>query len=464
MQRLVHDEAQVTAPPSESGFIVVASVSRRGFLSGLGGVALTGALASCSSPLTAGLAGTDANAGKLTYWNLFGGGDGANMLLMEDAFRAAHRGVPVEATTLAWGNPYYTKLSLATAGGKPPDVAIAHLTRLPLLARAGIVSDVMKAGVGAAGITAESFTPAAWKKATVDGTTYAIPLDTHPFVMFYNVDMAKKAGLLGADGKLKPIHGKDEFIAAMQAMKKATGQWGGVITINADTATSWRWFATLYYQLGGQVVGNNGTALLLDDDKAAAALEFMGQLTGKLGLMPGSVDQAGTSSLFASGKAGFLLDGVWQIPTYETAGTHFSVVPIPAVMSDQPASYADSHALVIPHNPNRSAADTRNAVQFIRSLLDHSVTWAKGGHVPAWLPVQRSKAFTSLSPQANYVQAAYNARYDPDAWYTGAGSDFQILMGSAVGGVQSGGSNPGSAVKSMRSGLKRYTQTPPPVK
>ena len=31
--------------------------------------------------------------------------------------------------TLAWGNPYYTKLSLATIGDKPPNVAVAHLTR-----------------------------------------------------------------------------------------------------------------------------------------------------------------------------------------------------------------------------------------------------------------------------------------------------------------------------------------------
>lgn len=438
-------------------------LSRRGFLS-LAGITVGGALAGCSSPVTSSLVGTDPNAGKLTYWNLFGGGDGANMIQMEDTFRKAHRGVPLEATTLAWGNPYYTKLSLATASGKPPDVAIAHLTRLPLLARAGQLTDVNAAGVGQVGITPDKFTPAAWQKATVDGKTYAVPLDTHPFVLFYNTALAKKAGLLGSDGKLKPIHGKDEFIRALEAMKKQTGQWGAVVNINADTSTSWRWFATLYYQLGGRVVGSNGTQLLLDDAKAAEALSFIGELSGKRRLMPQSVDQAGVSSIFSSGKAGFLLDGVWQIPTYETAKTPFSVVPIPPLLSDTAASYADSHALVIPANPHRSAEDTRRATQFIRSLLDNSLTWAQGGHVPAWKPVQQSAAFQKLTPQANYVQAAYNAHYDPDAWYTGAGSDFQVLMGSAVGGVLSGTSNVSGAVSAMRSGLTRYTTTPPPVK
>jgi multiple sugar transport system substrate-binding protein len=439
------------------------SMSRRRFLSLTGAAAATGALAGCSSPVVAGLIGTDPNAGKLTYWNLFGGGDGANMIKMEQGFESANPRVPLEATTLAWGNPYYTKLSLATASGDPPDIAVAHLTRLPLLARAGQLSDVVAAGIGEAGITEDSFTPSAWSKATVDGKTYAVPLDTHPFVLYYNTDIAKKAGLLGSDGTLKPITGKDEFIAALQAAQKVTGEWGGVVNIVGDTSTSWRWFATLYYGLGGQVVGENGTKLLLDDDKAARALEFMGSLTGTLKLMPPSVDEPGTASIFSSGKAGFLLDGGWQIPTYEEAGTPFNVVPIPALLGSKPASYADSHALVIPTNPNRSATDARNAVQLIRSLLDQSLTWAQGGHVPAWRPVQESRAFQELQPQANYVQAAYTAQYDPDAWYTGAASPFQVLMGSAAGGVLGGTTNVRDAVASMRSGLDRYTTTLPPV-
>jgi multiple sugar transport system substrate-binding protein len=297
----------------------------------------------------------------------------------------------------------------------------------------------------------------------VDGKTYAVPLDTHPFVLFYNTDIAKKAGLLAPDGTLKPIEGRDAFVSALQAAQKVTGQWGAVVNINADPGTSWRWFATLYHGLGGELVTDNGTRLLFDDDLAAQALEFMGDLTGKLKLMPNSVAESGTATIFSSGQAGFLLEGEWQTTTYKTAGTPFSVVPIPALLGDKRVAYADSHALVIPANPQRSATDTQHAAQLIRSLLDSSLTWAEGGHVPAWKPVQDSDAFRALKPQANYVQAAYDARYDPDAWYTGAGSPFQVLMGSAAGGVQSGTLSVASAVETMRSGLIRYTQTLPPV-
>jgi multiple sugar transport system substrate-binding protein len=30
----------------------------------------------------------------------------------------------------------------------------------------------------------------------VDGTTYAVPIDTHPFVLYYNTELAEQAGLL----------------------------------------------------------------------------------------------------------------------------------------------------------------------------------------------------------------------------------------------------------------------------
>ena len=39
----------------------------------------------------------------------------------------------------------------------------------------------------------------------MDGKLYAVPLDQHPFVLYYNTDICKKAGLLDADGKIKPV-------------------------------------------------------------------------------------------------------------------------------------------------------------------------------------------------------------------------------------------------------------------
>lgn len=439
-------------------------MARRRFLALSGGLAMTGGLAACASPLASGLTGAQPNTADVIYWNLFTGGDGANMVRMEQSFRRTHPGVSLEATILAWGNAYYTKLALATASGTPPDVGIAHLSRLPLLAAAGLLEPMEHTGVAELGVTRDRFTPAAWQKATVDGTVYAVPLDTHPFVLFYNVDLARRAGLLDASGGgLKPMAGKDDFVAAVRAMKDAGARYGAVMSITADPATAWRLFSMVYSGLAGPVVTDSGTRTDIDTEAMLETFAFLRSLTAE-GLMPGNLNGSGANALFSTGKAGFLFDGEWQIPSYRLVkGLRFNVVPFPALLGPKPVAYADSHALVVPRDGRRSAARTRHAAQFIKSLLDDSAVWAEGGHVPAWLPTQRSREFLDLSPQRNYVQAAFTAQYDPVAWYTGAGSDFQNTVGATIIDVLAGHSGPRNAVSRMRADLKRYTTARPPV-
>ncbi len=445
------------------------SLSRRRFLTASSGLTVAGLLAGCSSPVLSSMTGAQPNTADVIFWHLFGGGDGKNMKTMVDQVQQTNR-ISVESTLLSWGNPYYTKLALSASSGRPPDVGIAHLSRLPLLAQAGLLEPVEDAGVGAAGITQDKFTPAAWSKATVDGKVYAIPLDTHPFVMFYNVDLAKKAGLLNAAGdNLTPINGRDDFVSALKAMKSAGGKYGAVSANTADPSTTWRFFMTLYSGLAGPIVSDLGTRVTLD----AAALEetfaFMQSLTGPLGLMPGNATPTTAGTLFGQGSVGFLFDGVWQLPTYR--GTTlpdgrpltFNVVPFPAILGAKPHAYADSHSLVIPRSSGRSAQRTADAVTFIKGLLSNSVTWSDGGHVPAWLPVQRSKEFLTEKPQSNYIQAAFNAVYDPPGWYTGAGSDFQNSMGSVITSVLGGQITPQAGVSSMTAALKTFSAARPPV-
>jgi multiple sugar transport system substrate-binding protein len=439
-------------------------LSRRQFLAAGGGAALAGLVSGCGSPIVTGFTGGQPATADVIYWHLFGGGDGENMAAMVQKFEQTSH-LSVEATLLSWGNPYYTKLALAASSGRPPDVGVAHLSRLPLLAQAGLLEPVGEQ-FSSVGITQDKFTPAAWKKATVDGTPYAVPLDTHPFVLFYNIPLAKKAGLLNAAGdNLKPLNGKDDFLNAVKAMKEAGGgPFGAVCTVTIDPSTCWRLFMMLYSGLAGPIVTDLGTKVDIDKAAMEETFAFMQSLTGSSGLMPNNATATTTSSLFSQGKVGFLFDGVWQIPTYrDIPKFQFNVVPFPALLGPKPVAYADSHSLIIPKSSGRSATRTSHAVQFIKSLLDQAATWAEGGHVPAWLPVQRSKQFHQMKPQSNYIQAAFNAVYDPVAWYTGAGSDFQTAMGSVVAGVLAGGTSPKAGVDAMNSSLKTFAAARPPV-
>jgi multiple sugar transport system substrate-binding protein len=439
-------------------------LSRRRFLAAGGGVTLAGALSACGSPIVTSITGGQPATADVIFWHLFGGGDGENMATMVDTFQDSSSR-SIEATLLSWGNPFYTKLSLAASSGRSPDVSVAHLSRLPLLAQAGLLEPVGEQ-FSEAGITEDKFTPAAWKKATVAGTAYAVPIDTHPFVLFYNVELAKKAGLLNAAGdNLKPIEGADDFLAAVKAMKDAAGEeYGAVATITADPSTCWRLFLMVYSGLAGPILTDLGTKVSIDREAMEETFAFLQSLTGSQKLMPRNATATTSSSLFSQGRVGFLFDGVWQIPTYRgVEGLDFNVVPFPALLGPEPVAYADSHALVIPKSSGRSATRTTDAVLFIKGLLDQSSTWADGGHVPAWLPVQKSKEFLELEPQSNYTEAAFNAVYDPPGWYTGAGSDFQTAMGSVVASVLTGGTDPKSGVDDMTTSLQTFSTARPPV-
>jgi multiple sugar transport system substrate-binding protein len=91
------------------------------------------------------------------------------------------------------------------------------------------------------------------------------------------------------------------------------------------------------------------------------------------------------------------------------------------------------------------------------------MTWAEGGHVPAWQPVAQSEAYKKLTPQSNYAAAADAAVYDPPGWYSGSGSNFEIVMGSAIGAVEAGQLNPDAAIAQMRNRLTALANTRSPV-
>jgi multiple sugar transport system substrate-binding protein len=169
-------------------------ISRRKFLYNTALIAAGGlATASCAQYPIGSLVGAT-TSGPLTYWNLFSGGDGLRMNQMESDFAKSHPDIPVNSVTLTWGAPYYTKLAMATVGGHPPDIAIMHLSRMLGYAPAGLLMPFDPDQLAQHGITADKFLPKIWENAHYNGKLYALPLDTHPFVMYYTPISAGRRG------------------------------------------------------------------------------------------------------------------------------------------------------------------------------------------------------------------------------------------------------------------------------
>ncbi len=421
-----------------------------------GATALAGGLAA-----SAGL-GTVAAQGRreLRFWNLFGGGDGVRLQEMQASFRAATPDVDLNAVTFAWGPPYYTKLAMSVVGGRPPAVAVLHASRLPSYAPADLLQPLDPALLTQYDIGPDKFLPAVWEGMQFEGQAYAIPLDIHPFIMYYNVDICRQAGLLDADGNLVRPQGPDAVIDMFRRAQGVTGEFG--LAYNTQGVSPWRLFSGLYAQLGGTILSPDGEELTLDDAKAEQVLSFMAELT--LGSKVAAPNQDGPASVafFSNASAGFHFNGGWEVTTFETEGLPFSAVPFPNVFgTDQ--TWADSHVFVLPKQEDDDQGRLDASLRFISFMLKDSLTWAEGGHIPSYLPVAGGPEFVALQPQANYAAAAEHPVYDPRAWFSGAAAPLQEEAGAAFGAVLNGQKSPREGIAQYRAAMEDLLDTPKPI-
>ena len=225
--------------------------------------------------LTAGAYSTAWAKDTIVWWDFLSGGDGVRMKALIDQFNKEHAdSVEIQATTLDWGTPFYTKVQTSAAVGQGPDVMTYHESRIPLGISTGSLSEITPDELKAAGIQASDFEPANWKQAQgPDGKQYAVPLDIHSVVLYYNKTLLKNAGLLGDDGKPK-LDGIANFDAGLDKLKA-----NGVAPLSiatADGATIWRVFYTLFNQEDGVFLSKDNKFLDGDNlDKATTAMSEM---------------------------------------------------------------------------------------------------------------------------------------------------------------------------------------------
>ncbi|WP_109211690.1 MULTISPECIES: extracellular solute-binding protein [Microbacterium] len=432
-----------------------AEFSRRRFLSGATALAGTALLAACAPGARA------SDVRTLQFWHLLSGGDGVTMSGLIDTANAAQNAYYVRPTVLSWGTPYYTKLAMAATGGRAPDLAIMHATRVAGYAPGGLLDPWDVDRLAELGVEESTFPAAIWDKGFQRDELYSVALDAHPFVLMYNTDICGRAGALDSDGQLMRPESPEEFLELCRAVTAESDGHGLSYGYLGDGAQMWRLFYTLYTQHGLEIELPDGGEADMDEDAAVESLSFMQQLLDDE-IAAREADYATAVAEFATGRSGMFLTGVWELRTMQGQDLPFDAMTIPTLYGT-PAVYADSHSFTLPHQsaPDPEARDL--TYQFVADLLKGSLGWAEAGHIPAYLPVTESPEYAELMPQAHYADAAQDVRYDPAAWFTGSGSQFQVDFGGAVQNVLLGGADPAEAITRFRSRMNQQLSLPNPA-
>lgn len=424
---------------------------------------LLGGAAALSVPSTlTGCAGSGplADPGRVTVWDLFAGADGVNMRSMIAEVEQAVNGLSVAPTTLAWGSPYYTKLAMASASRQPPDTAIMHVSRMPGYAPGGLLMPWDLAGLEAVNLRRDDFSEALWTNCTYEGELFAVPLDTHPFIAFVNLDIADQAGVLGADGSV-PIGSPEEFFEVGTRLAEVTGDHGISFGFILDTAQAWRLFWGLYHQASGEYELEPGSPAVLDEDAAVRVIEaIVGWMDGTC--MVDNLDYPGALSAFNGGRSGMILSGVWELSGFQETVPSLNGQKMPT-MFGQPATYGDSHAYVLPARRDADPEHLRFIYEFVSGIVHQGLQWATAGHIPAYLPIHETAAYQELEPQSNYANAINEVVFDPATWFAGAGTDFQNQMCQPLIRAYQGAIDPPAAVRGLIAVLNDFLSAPDPT-
>ena len=392
------------------------------------------------------------------WWDFLGGGDGVRMKKLISDFNADHKdSIEIQASTLQWGTPFYTKVQTSAAVGQGPDIMTYHASRIPLAVSQGTLTEITPEDMKTIGLSAASFAPAPWDAVHVDGKQYAVPFDTHPIVLYYNKDELAKAGLIGDNGLPKGLNGLDNFNAALKKLKDSGVKWP-ISNVTADGSFVFRTIYSLLCQQGG-TIGSDGAWITGDNaDKLAKSVGVIADWV-KEKYTPSYTDYPTTVALFSSGDAALMINGVWEVPTMtdlKKAGKLFNwgAIELP-VLFDQPCTYSDSHTFAIPNNVGNPQTPEKHAavLEVIKWMEEHALFWATAGHIPANQAVTDSPEYKAMQPQATYQPLTAHMIYDPKSKFAGVASPLFDAAGNAFTAAINGEVSPTDAVAEMKDTL-----------
>ena len=347
----------------------------------------------------------------LTFWGPFGGGDGENMKKLVKEFNNTHKDIKVKFLIIPWGD-YYTKLRISIVAASAPDLAICHGSKIAQLSATGNLEDLAPLAKDI-GLNLNSFSKNPLLAGQYHNIQYGIPIDTHAMILYYNVNILRKCGILGAnEDKLIFPNGFRSFIKYLEIIKQKDPD---IFPFGAESKGAipefWIWYCFYTQFTNAPPYITDGKANF-DNKYGLKTLEFMRSLAVKK-LWPYGISNS--LDLFKSGKSAMIIEGVWGMEQIENSKTlNFRVMPIPKLF-DKQSCWGDSHTIIIPKQKNHDRMLA--SMKFIDWLTKNSSLWAKAGHIPARKSVLKTKEFKSLKYRSDYSSAANITKRMPNNEY-----------------------------------------------
>ena len=281
------------------------------------------------------------------------------------AFEAEYPYITVNVETQPFGS-IVSAFTTASLAGKAPDVVRLANDQIGGMVAAGFLTPVNQLGNAS---FFNEYTPASMKDFQYGpaGLYWGLPENVNGLALYYNKALVPN-----------PPTTTDQLISMAQAITKTDGTGkittAGIVFNAAGGFGGGYWWWPFLTGFGGSVFNSsNPNQPLLNSSAAVSSVEFLNSLVTQYKVMPPGVDYGTADTLFVSGHAGMIINGPWDLSTYEgNSSLSFGVAPLPKVGSTglplAPFLGAQGYAIA----SGKSVAEQEASWKFISFITDYN--------------------------------------------------------------------------------------------
>ena len=226
------------------------------------------------------------------------------------------------------GSNYEQKILAELSGGQAPDVFYVGSESISKFIETGKLKELSKFLESEDSfVKVEDFADGLWGAARRGNEIYGVSVDNNPFLMYYNKNVLKEAGIEKSPQELFE-EGKwnwDTFEEITGQLVEA-GKRGFIAENSSGHLFSWVWTN------GGRLYDDEGNFILEENEKAQEAFHYLARLVKNGNITyGGSLPQGqGADAMFMSNQVGFIAAGRWLTPMFsQNKSLDFDYIPWP---------------------------------------------------------------------------------------------------------------------------------------
>jgi multiple sugar transport system substrate-binding protein len=419
-------------------------------------LAMTVMLAACGA-ISPGSSSGSASAVHLEYWTMWTGRWLA--LIQQEAtdFNETHPGIQVSVLSVPQNGDQ--KLLTAIAAGQPPDIFTEWNPTIGTFAQNNAIIPLNQFATGQYKNAISDLNPSAAAGGTYKGKLYGYPISMNSYLLYYNKDLMKAAGLNPND--------PPETLAQLTADQAK--EWN----ISGGRVQQMGFYPPSFSMLAGAFnvhVMKSGNYQLTNNPQALAEMKFIQSYSkypySAVNGFSEALDSVGggSSDAFDVGKQGFTIGGPWEITQIESLdpAMHWGAIPIPApVGGNSDVTMVNGNYDIIP----KGAAHPEQAWTFVAWMAGINNAKASqflttGGWMPAVPSVAEQPGYQQWLNQVpvrhEFLQAFNNPKDYTDPLACN-GEQYSTDMGNAVEAVLSNTMNAEQALASLQSNIDKAT-------